>query len=92
MTTNMDSWNCPHCLKLFKKSYRYKNHLSRCLVYTEHVDTKNEFLGGMINDLKTELLHDFKKDFYNMLNELKGELTYNLKNNNNKFNPLLIYQ
>jgi hypothetical protein len=87
MATNMDSWNCPHCLKLFKKSYRYKNHLSRCLVYTEHLDTKNEFLGDMINDLKTELLRDFKKDFYKMLSEIKNEMI-----NNNKIKPLIIYK
>ena len=28
-------WTCKFCHKSYSNNYKYKNHLSRCLVYTE---------------------------------------------------------
>ena len=72
--TNDDSWTCPHCFKLFKKSYRYKNHLSRCLVYNEHLDTTYQLMGDMVNGLKEELVIGVKRWLFKMLNEIGDEV------------------
>ena len=45
-------WTCKFCHKSFSHNYKYKNHPSRCLVYTEK--TEKEY--DVMLELKQELI------------------------------------
>ena len=64
-------WTCKFCHKSFSHNYKYKNHLSRCLVYTEK--TEKEY--DVMLELKQELKEELKKTFMEMLYEIKTDLT-----------------
>ena len=92
LETNDGKWKCPHCLKWFKKSYKYKNHLSRCLVHNDHLDTKYSLMGDLMTDLKQELMNDFKHQLSDLLTDIKNEVKNNVKTNNYQVQPKkLIY-
>ena len=80
-TNDDEKWQCQHCLKWFKKSYKYKNHLSRCLVHQDHLNTKYSLMGDMMNDLREELINDFKNELFKMLNDIKNDVKSDIKNN-----------
>ena len=70
-----DKWTCQFCKKQFSHNYKYKTHLKRCLVHCQHVEQNN----NIMFELKTELKDELLGLFYDMLNEIKGDLQTNVK-------------
>ena len=63
-------WTCKFCHKSYSNNYKYKNHLSRCLVYTEK--TEKEY--DVMLELKQELKEELRKTFTDMLDDIKHEI------------------
>ena len=74
-------WKCPKCEKYYSKNYSYKNHLKRCVVHADHIDTKYQLLGDMLLELKQELKHDFNNSLLSMLNTIREDMLNNVKVN-----------
>ena len=63
-------WSCPHCFKLYSKTYKYKTHLIKCLIYQQNCKTIQNVMVELKQELKTEMLDMFKE----MIASLKDEL------------------
>ena len=72
MTEDQKRWTCKFCHKSFSHNYKYKIHLSRCLVYTDK--TEKEY--DVMVELKQELTQELKQTFMDMLAEIKTDLTH----------------
>jgi len=75
------TWICPHCKKTYSKNYKYKVHLKKCLVHQDHLDTKYSLMGDLMNDLKEELLSDFKHQLSELVSDIRTEFKSNVKHN-----------
>ena len=62
-------WTCKFCHKSFSYNYKFKNHLSRCIVYTKK--TEKEY--DVMLELKQELKEELRKTFIDMLDEIKTD-------------------
>ena len=72
MTDNAQNrWTCKFCHKSYSNNYKYKNHLSRCLVYTENIEKEYD----VMLELKQELKEELRQTFTDMLDEIKRDLT-----------------
>ena len=80
MDTNK-TWICPHCCKTYSKNYKYKTHLTKCLVHQDHLETKYSLMGDLMNDLKEELLSDFKHQLSELVSDIRSEFRNNVKSN-----------
>ena len=60
-------WTCKFCHKSFSHKYKFKNHLSRCIVYTEKTEKEHD----VMLELKQELKEELRKTFIDMLDEIK---------------------
>ena len=69
-------WTCKFCHKSYSNNYKYKNHLSRCLVYTEK--TEKEY--DVMLELKQELKEELRQTFTDMLDDIKHEIKRDLTN------------
>ena len=67
-----DRWTCKFCHKSFSPNYKFKNHLSRCLVHTE----KSEKEYDVMLELKEELKQELRATFMEMLNEIKADIKH----------------
>ena len=76
------TWVCQHCYKTYSKNYKYKIHLKKCLVHQDHIDTKYSLMGDLMNDLKKELVIDFKHQLSELIQEIRSEFKHNAKSNN----------
>jgi len=45
-------WTCKFCHKSFSHNYKFKNHLSRCLVYNEKAEKEYDVMVELKEELK----------------------------------------
>ena len=58
-TTSNNVWICKFCKKTLSKTYNYKSHMDRCMVYKDHLKS---------NSIDEEFKQQWKHD---ILNEVK---------------------
>ena len=73
--TKENRWACKFCHKQFSPNYKFKNHLSRCLVYTEKAEKEYD----VMLELKKELKQELRTTFMEMLNDIKADLSNTMK-------------
>ena len=79
-------WTCKFCHKSYSNNYKYKNHLSRCLVYTEK--TEKEY--DVMVELRQELKEELRETFMEMLDEIKTDLTHKVNQQQQQQPPINI--
>lgn len=72
-TNDNDKWTCKHCHKTYSKNYKYKVHLTKCLVHQERCNMEQEML--------TELRNEFKTQLSKLLDEIRNDFKENVKPN-----------
>ena len=72
-------WTCKFCHKPFSHNYKFKNHLSRCLVYNEKAEKEYD----VMVELK-ELKEELRNIFIDMLNEIKTDLKHTINHQHNQ--------
>ena len=45
-------WECQFCKKLYKPTYKYKNHLSRCIAFNAKLNNEREVVVECFEQLK----------------------------------------
>ena len=68
-------WSCPHCLKTYSKSYRYKTHITRCLSHNLKLDCQAEISQITMGEMKQELKQELKDEMRMLLEELRDTMT-----------------
>ena len=72
-------WTCKFCHKSFSPNYKYKNHLSKCLVYTEKIKKEQEIMLELKQELKQELKDELKQSFVNIMDDIKLDMKAQLQ-------------
>ena len=77
--TDNNRWTCKFCFKTFSPNYKYKNHLSRCLVHQEKMECENSMLSELKDELKEELKQELQQAFMNMMDDIKIDMKTQLQ-------------
>jgi len=78
-------WTCKFCHKSFSHNYKFKNHLSRCLVYNEKAEKEYD----VMVELKEELKEELRNIFIDMLNEIMTDLKHTINHQHTQSRRLL---
>jgi hypothetical protein len=85
--TDDNRWTCKFCHKSFSHNYKYKTHLSRCLVHKDKMECENNMLSELKDELKEELKQELQQAFINMMEDIKIDMKTQLQQQQQQYQP-----